>query len=463
MKRGKWRRGAFIFLSVLLFFHGAAQAKDFFKVQKVTQLQYLIGREHDGPAKPTVSWTGPPDILLIDGRTLFFPRKNKLFQVYPADGQEAAPLKVALAPNGIRFACSSGDGLMGMGSIDSFEVSPLRERTWFDKAEWAKDSRTLYFTRSGGLFRARFGEGYSDKLFDGVTDFFLSSDEKRVVLKSSRAEEKEPLYYLATLGSSSKEPLPRGGLFTERRGQYPFFRNMSGDFRRVLIEKRGAQQKGFILYRIDWKNLLSESRTILEDSRGAMDAAFSPDGSKIALTCRDGAGASSMVVLTSLGDILVRFSLKKDWVYQNPLWSPRSDRILWNYIDTDKPEDERSRSLISDVKGVSISFLPVAVNPSEAYWSPRGDAIILKQPDRSSRVGSYVVYDIHRKKLKELFKDDKNRATSRPVWSPEGESIAIIDYSTFQKREKRGDTENVYFREQIFLYTPSDESLQLLW
>jgi len=465
MKPGKL--SCSIFFLLLLFSPGQAGAS--VTVHKVTQLQFEIGRDTESLAKPVVSWAD--DLVLIDQKTLFFWKKKKLIQYILHDEGAAVPCSLVFAPDGKKFAARAGERALLIGSIESPQVRQVRDERGFDRLLWTSRSQSVYFTRHNALFHLILERNYPEKIMDGLFDFFLSNDDSRVTGRTSRGED-----FLLCADGTCKSPLPPGCLLVERRGAAPFIKNMSPDFRRMIVEKKGegpgsSQARGFFLYRIDWRNKLTDRRSILEDFRGGQDAAFSPDMTKIALSVKDAAGLSFMVILSAEGEILVKSSPQPGWMYQNPLWSPGSDWVVWNYLDMNRPENQRSRHLIADARGVALQLLPHELSTSEFYWSPRGDQIVVRVAERGFQEGHYSVYSLKERKMRELFKDTRSRATSRPCWSPDGKILAIIDYTNFQKREKRiemvggqqRERESVFFREQVFFYNPSDDTLLLAW
>jgi hypothetical protein len=468
----RWQHYAIIFLFLFFVLVHPVRAREAFTVQKVSFLQYQFGRGVDMLAKPMMQWTGNPDVLLLDARTFIFWKKRKLQQVVFGEDDMVSPCKISISPGGNSFLCCSDDGTSGLGETSNMDIRPLREKIKSEKILWRKDNTLFYHIRNGTLCSFESSRSYSDPLAERVADFYLSSDQNRIVVREGKSDEKElPVFSLLNSEGSGKVALPRGSLFVESRTNNPFITNMSADFRRIILERQGSGAKGFILSRVDWKNILSENKVILDDYHGNQDAVFSPDMTKIALTGKDASGLSSMIVLTASGDIVFKSALGKGWIFRNPLWSPQNDRILWNYIDPSKTGSERNRYMLTDPQGVSLQFLPGALSTSEIYWSPRGDFIVMREIEKSSQPGHYVVYNIKEKRTSEIFKDAKSRATSKPVWSPDGQLIAIVDYSNFQKREKKTEivngilreSENVYFREQIFLYKPLEDLLQLTW
>ncbi|GEM_PF-1930822 len=456
----------FIFFIALVF--TSVLARDTFTVQKITQLQYEIGRNADMLSKPSIEWSGDGEVLLIDSQTLFLWKKKKLIQIASPYGNIC---KVILSPDGSMFLCADENGAAALGATGNFEFRPLSEKLTVDRVIWSRDNSRFYYLKGTALYVFEISRFYGDILCDGVCDFYLSDDEKRLVLRMGRSEERESQYTLINADRSCKKLFHRGMLFHEDRVTRPFLKNLSGDFRKLIMEKRSAPGKGFGLFKIDWRNVLIDEKQLLDDCKGDQDAVFSADHGKIALTCRDGNDDPVMLVLSAAGDILVKFSPKKGWSYRAPLWSPHSEWILWNYIDVSRNEGERKRFLITDPNGVALQFLTGNFSNLEIDWSPRGEYLLMREEAQKLEHGEYIIYDLREKKSKELFKDNRSRITSRPAWSPDGRFVAVIDYSTFQKREKKiekkgtgqREYECVYFREQVFLYRPSDDSLQLLW
>jgi len=463
-----WRLCASIFVFFLPFVLPTAHARDSFSIQKINQLQYEIGRDDDMLSKPSIEWSGDGEILILDSKTLFMWKKKRLIQIASPDGSIC---KVYLSPDGSRFLCSNEDGAAALGYVNSFEFRPISEKMTVDKVVWSRDGSRFYYLKGTTLHLFEISKFYSDIIYDGVCDFHLSGDEKRIMLRMGRRDDREPQYTLINVDRTCKKLFQRGMLLQEDRVARPFLKNINCDFRTLLLEKKTSSAKGFGLFRITWRNMLKDERTLLDDCRGNQDAAFSADQEKIALTCHDGSDDPAMLVLSAAGDILVKFSPKKGWNYRDPLWSPHSDLIMWSYIDASRKEGDRLRLLVTDPKGVALQFIPGKYSNLEMDWSPRGDYLLMREEAQKLEHGDYVVYDLKGKKLRELFKDNRSRITSRPVWSPDGRFIAVIDYSTFQKREKkmerRGtvqrEIECVYFREQVFLYRLSEDSLQLLW
>jgi Tol biopolymer transport system component len=467
----KWWPLAILFLS--LFYKSAPGiARGTFSVQKVSFIQYQFGRGVDMLAKPAIQWTGNPEVLVLDGKTSVFWKKKKIQQIMFGEDEAISPCRLFYSPDGNTFLCTGEDGTAGLGETSTMEVRPLREKLRSEKILWRRDNALFYHLRNGVLCSFDLSRSYSDPIAERASDFYLSCDDKRIIVKEGRSEEKEsPSYSLLNAEGHSRVSLPKGGIFIEPRTGSPFITNLSADFRRIIYDRQGPQGKGFVLSRVDWKNILSDSKVILDDYRGNQDAVFSPDMTKIALTGRDGSGRSTMIVVTAAGDIVFKSSPGNRWIFRSPLWSPQNDLLLWNYIDSSKPEHDRNRFVITDPRGVSLQFLPGGLSASEIYWSPRGDFIVMREVEKSFQPGRYIAFDIKGKKARDIFKDAKSRATSRPVWSPDGHYVAIVDYSNFQKREKKTeiingvprDSEIVFFREQIFLYKPLEDVLQLIW
>jgi hypothetical protein len=452
----------FIFFLFLLAFPFPGEACAAVSVQKINFLQFEIGREKENLAKPMVSWAG--EDLLIDQRILFSLKKKKLVQVLYNDDTLSTPCSLVFAHDGLQFAASCDEKALLLGRSDSLQLRQVKEEKGFDRLLWSGDDRVIYYTRNCALFSLPLQRGYAEKIGDGIADFYLSSDSNRLLVITVKGED-----IIMNADGSCQAVLPAGSLLLDRRGSSAFIKNMSSDFRTLMIEKRGGQARGFSLCRTDWRNRLVDKKSILDDLRGGQDASFSPDMTKIALSVKDASGLSSMMILSAEGEILVKSSPRKGWFYQNPLWAPGSDWVLWNYIDMNKPEHERSRYLIADARGVALQLIPQDLGSSEFFWSPRGDQVVVRVAERGFQEGHYAVYDLNKRVLKEIFKDSKIRATSKPAWSPDGKLLAIIDYTNFQKREKRmemaggREREIVFFREQVFLFNPLDETLLLAW
>lgn len=451
---------SFIFLSLVFLLPYPAFSLE---AEKVSSLQFVIGKGTNILGKPEVTWTGRNgEILLIDKTKIFFWKKKKIFQIVEQADGEALPL--SFSPAGEMFVCAPADSAV-LGSSDTLDFRSLNEKIDTGDLVWSQNGSLLYFLKNRSLFRFDVRQQRLNKLWDNVKSFFESSDAARIVFEEWGSGSRD----LINSDKSGRVRLPQNSIHLEKRAPVSFIRNMSPDFRRIIVEKPG--EKGSVIYKIDWNNELVSPVNVLEDFTGSRDAAFSPDGSKIAMTVKDESGKSYMAVLTSAGDIVVKFSLKPGWVYRDPLWSPSGKWVLWNYIDAGMQEEDKSRFFITDVRGVSVQFVPGLLSPSELYWSPDGDRLLVREQERGLQSGGYVVYDLRKKLMKQLFKDKKGRATSPPVWSPDGRYVVIIDYSTYQKREKRSvevkgvqkEIEFVFFREQVFLYDSDEDAMQLLW
>lgn len=453
----------FIFMFLFIIALMSRCFADSCEIKNLPALQYVISRGTSMLSGPSVTWSGNSDILLVDRSKILNWKKMKLFQLQ--NPKSRSPFRLVFSPEGSRFICTDESGISALGSTDTFAAEILRESIDLDNLLWCRKSPAFYYITNKSLLYFDTKKKYSEKISDTLSDYYLSSDEYRLIIKESATS----AYFIMNFDRTLKSDLPQESIFVESRGCSPFIKNVSPDFRWIIRDKPNG--KGFLISKIDWQNRLASPLYVLDEYRGYRDAAFSPDGSKIALSCKDDSGKSCMVVMKSTGDILVKFSLKKEWIYHYPLWSPDSKWIVWNYIDPARPQEERNRLLLSDARGVSIQFIPCSVSTAGIYWSSRGDQIILREEEHPLKAGGYVVYDLSRKKMNPIFKDAKIRATSVPVWSPDGNYVTVIDYSTFQKRERKPtevngaviDVESVYFREQVFLYKPAEDTIQLLW
>ncbi|WP_217913378.1 IPT/TIG domain-containing protein [Miltoncostaea marina] len=149
------------------------------------------------------------------------------------------------------------------------------------------------------------------------------------------------------------------------------------------------------------------------------DAAWSPDGTRIAFTSRRDGGNAEIYIVDADGSNAVRFTIDGS-TDQDPTWSPDGGRIAWA-SDRDDNFDIYSANL--DGTGLIRHTLNGAIPDVNPEWSPDGSAIAFE----SNRTGSGDVYRLSpagtEQEVRQLTSSPAGDGS--PTWSPDGSRVAF--------------------------------------
>ncbi len=151
------------------------------------------------------------------------------------------------------------------------------------------------------------------------------------------------------------------------------------------------------------------------------DAAWSPDGTKIAFTSRRDGGDPEIYIMNADGSNQVRFTTSAG-TDEQPTWSPDGTRIAWASDRTGGNLEIFSANL--NGSGLRQHTLNGAFVDTEPEYSPDGSLIAF----RSTRVpnGDIFVVDANggpEAGLRQITNDPG--ADASPTWSPDGSRIAF--------------------------------------
>ena len=156
------------------------------------------------------------------------------------------------------------------------------------------------------------------------------------------------------------------------------------------------------------------------DAAQENDAAWSPDGTRIAFTSRRDGGNAEIYVMNADGSNQTRFTVDAA-TDQQPTWSPDGARIAWSADRNGDNFDIYS----ANVNGTDLRrhTLNGAIPDSNPEWSPDGSAIAFE----SNRTGGGDIYRLSPAGTE----TDVRRLTSNagadgsPTWSPDGSRVAF--------------------------------------
>ena len=155
------------------------------------------------------------------------------------------------------------------------------------------------------------------------------------------------------------------------------------------------------------------------------DAAWSPDGTRIAFTSRRDGGDLEIYTMNADGSNQVRFTVRPG-IDEQPTWSPDGTRIAW-VSDQFGNSDIVSANLNgSDFRQHTSNGAFVDTNPD---YSPDGSLIAF----RSNRSGSGDIYVVNANGGPEAgIRQITNNASAdaSPTWSPDGSRIAFTSGRT---------------------------------
>ena len=155
------------------------------------------------------------------------------------------------------------------------------------------------------------------------------------------------------------------------------------------------------------------------DAAQENDAAWSPDGRKIAFTSRRDGGDAEIYIMNADGSDQVRFTVSTG-VDEQPAWSPDGARLAW--------ASDRAGNLdifSANLNGTDLRqhTLNAAIPDTEPDWSPDGSAIAFT----SNRSGSGDIYRLSPTGTEVGVLRLTSDATSEghPTWSPDGSRVAF--------------------------------------
>jgi hypothetical protein len=155
------------------------------------------------------------------------------------------------------------------------------------------------------------------------------------------------------------------------------------------------------------------------DAAQENDAAWSPDGTRIAFTSRRDGGNAEIYVMNADGSNQLRFTVDAS-TDQQPSWSPDGTRIAWS-SDRDTNFDIYSANLNgTDLRRHTLNG---AIPDSNPEWSPDGSAIAFE----SNRTGSGDIYRLSPAGIEVDVRQLTSNAGSdgSPTWSPDGSRVAF--------------------------------------
>ena len=160
------------------------------------------------------------------------------------------------------------------------------------------------------------------------------------------------------------------------------------------------------------------------DAAPEEDAAWSPDGTKIAFTSRRDGGNSEIYIMNADGSNQRRFTIDGG-VDQQPTWSPDGTRLAWASDRAGNFDIWTAKTDGSDLRQLTLNGAFPDTNPE---WSPDGSAIAFE----SNRTGGGDVYRLS----PDGIERDVRRLTAdgapdgSPTWSPDGSRIAFVSGRT---------------------------------
>ncbi len=160
------------------------------------------------------------------------------------------------------------------------------------------------------------------------------------------------------------------------------------------------------------------------------DAAWSPDGTRIAFTSRRDGGNTEIYTMNADGSNQRRFTFDagRD---EGPTWSPDGTRLAWASDRSGNLDIWTAKLDGSDLRPLTLNGAFPDSNPE---WSPDGTAIAFE----SNRTGSGDIYRLSPdgidRDLRQLTND--LAPDGSPTWSPDGSRIAFDS--------TRGGTSDIY-------------------
>lgn len=160
------------------------------------------------------------------------------------------------------------------------------------------------------------------------------------------------------------------------------------------------------------------------DPAPEQDAAWSPDGTKIAFTSRRDGGNAEIYTMNADGSNQRRFTIDGG-VDQQPTWSPDGARLAWASDRAGNFDIWTARTDGSDLRQLTLNGAFPDTNPE---WSPDGSAIAFE----SNRSGGGDVYRLS----PDGVERDVRRLTAdgafdgSPTWSPDGSRVAFVSGRT---------------------------------
>jgi hypothetical protein len=181
--------------------------------------------------------------------------------------------------------------------------------------------------------------------------------------------------------------------------------------------------------------------------------AWSPDGTKLALTPKSAGHDVLTIVSAKDGRVLKRIDLHLD-AMSYPAWSPVTDSIVVAGL-----KDGRSDLyLVDSGTGAATRLTDDAWDEKEATWSAdgkritfssdRGAPVVLQPQRREPGFGAYGIFDLDLESRKTTKVVDTFGDDHAPAWSPDGRKLAFIS--------DRNGTPNIY------LYDLDDQSITQL-
>lgn len=149
------------------------------------------------------------------------------------------------------------------------------------------------------------------------------------------------------------------------------------------------------------------------------DAAWSPDGSRIAFTSRRDGSAGEIYLMNADGSNEVRWTINGD-TDEHPAWSPDGTRIAWSSIrGTDMNTEIYSARI--DGSDQRRHTLNGAITDDQPEWSPDGTAIAF----RSGRGSGGLLWRLSAAGTELDVRQLTTEPSNSPTWSPDGSRIAF--------------------------------------
>lgn len=311
-------------------------------------------------------------------------------------------------------------------NVDGSDVRQLtKDGKSINAARWANDGKAIFFLQGAQLWKAAYSDGslgsrtQLSEVEEGVSDYLLSPDQNKVI-------------YVSTVPSNVKSPadsdpaLDKAKAYVTEDLMYRHWDHWVTELPHSYVAEFGSEKitkdnSVDILGGPDVKFELP-----LEPYGGAEQLCWSPDGKKIAYSCKKLAGkqyAFSTNTDIYVYDIETKADVKVSEAggYDtDPVWSPDGKYIAWCSMSRDGYEADQVRLALYDTESGAISYLQGFDNNVEGIvWN-----------------GSDIYFSaLYSDAVKGIFKTDVNLApaqllTPKGAWYDFGSPFAIQEDGT---------------------------------
>jgi TolB protein len=247
------------------------------------------------------------------------------------------------------------------------------------------------------------------------------------------SEESSQIFSVTRPGAKARRLTSGGNVFSP---------DYSPDGRRIAFERRGMGPDTIFTMGAGGAAPVRVTACAAAPCLGSSDPAWSPDGNRLVFErafgpiVKDTAAGLDLVTANADGtdeQLLLHFRSREAQRQEphNAQWSPDGTRIAVTILNTTKKPRNGSAIYVLDADGSNLRRItPMRLNAGNPDWSPNGKRIVFNSSYEGQAAVEIYTVRPDGSRLRRLRREGNRSYSFEPVWSPDGERIALA-HGTF--------------------------------